>query len=39
VDTIIVWDMPDPSWQPAFRDFTEVFSQGRLRIFVRKVTP
>jgi hypothetical protein len=36
VDAILVWDLPNPAEQAALRDFTLAFSQGRLRIFLRK---
>jgi hypothetical protein len=36
VDTVLVWDRPDPSARPAFRDFDLAFRQGRLMIFTRK---
>jgi hypothetical protein len=36
VDAILVWDRPDPGEHPALRDFVPAFSEGRLKIFLRK---
>jgi hypothetical protein len=36
VDAILVWDRPDPGRHAALRAFTPAFSEGRLKIFLRK---